>query len=155
MKFDTIHKAQEHFLSYQHFDGEDNTDYWLSYEPKPKIGEWMLFQHIRHNSSNEFGMEWEISRPILGLIVGHTVWDQALVLEYIEEWRAFHWWNEYKNGDYYQAIAERGKEVKHIQFWTDHINVLGHWPVKPSFSQLKKAYKTKGQVVNGNLTFFN
>lgn len=99
--------------------------YWGDWQRKPKFGEWMLFKHWR-------GEDNMISKPILALTLGHTLWDQALVLEYVEEWRGFH---------INQMKFVPDKEVKHVQLWTDEIIVLGQWEQKPSFSELRKALK--------------
>lgn len=130
MKFKNKREAVTFFRDYKSFKGVF-PDYW-SNGRFSQMGEWLLFKHIKHTDKG-----YNISRPILALVVGHTIWDQALVIEFVEEWRAFHF-NNYI-GDYY--IMEEDKDVDHIQFWTDDIEVMGSWKHKPTFRELKKAMK--------------
>jgi|GEM_PF-6009105 len=146
MIFKTIEEAKEHFYTYSEIpEGKYNPNkewYTYHYDPKPEMGDWLLFQHIKGKT---------ISRPIFALCCGHTVWDQALVLEYVEPWRT--WFSNLYIGDP-EDLDEDGdpnsadwfisyiyKECKQIQFWTENIRVLGFWKTKPKFRQLREAYK--------------
>lgn len=141
MEFQTIQEAEKIFNPYLPLiktDSKKEISYWDEYDPKPKMGEWLLFKHIKIENDTLV-----VSRPILGLVVGHTIWDMALVLEYVTEWRAWeHWCQIYnpKATEYYSISCEN-KKVKHIQFWTDNIIVIGHWQHKPSFRELRAALK--------------
>lgn len=137
MRFETREEAYQHFVRYASLPKETKLpDYWMNYKDKPKMGDWLLFRHICN--------EKEISEPILALVIGHTIWDQALVLEYVTEWRTWEANTEYNcNPKYnlYVSLSFIDKETKQIQFWTDDIQVLGHWKIKPNFKQLLKSYR--------------
>ena len=130
MKFNTLKEANKIFRQYKPFDGV-YPDYWVNFTHL-KMGEWFIFQHIIGDAVKPM-----ISRPILALCVGHTIWDQALVIEFVEEWRPFHYLNYI--GDY--QLMNTNKSVEHIQFWTDDIKVLGKWKTKPNFKQIRKSLK--------------
>lgn len=137
MNFNTLLEAESLYRIYSEMseiDKQNDISYWNDVRKKPKMGDWCLFKHIRYKNE-----KYEISTPILALIVGHNVWDMALVIEYVEEWWGWQINSKVLNthvNDYY-SIAESDKEVKHIQFWTDNIIILGHWKHKPTFSQLR------------------
>lgn len=144
MEYKTIEEVYDKFAKYEPLSDVDKINsksYWYEYEPLPVMGEWILFKHVK--TIYPKGVEYEslISKPILGLVVGHTVWDQALVLEYVTEWRGFEVNSEVFTGGYYDSIALGDKKVKHIQFWTDNIIVLGHWKTKPTFFELRQSFK--------------
>lgn len=141
MQFKTIKEVEEKFNKYEDLSEIDklkNISYWTEHKKFPKMGDWMLFKHVQNHDD---GKESEISKPILGLIIGHTIWDQALVLEYVTEWRGYEINSEVLINDCYWSISINDKEVKHIQFWSDNIIVLEQWKNKPTFRELRKAFK--------------
>lgn len=140
MIFDSTYEAYKWFRRYEIYTDADfdfNTEgYWLQTQDKlnMKMGDWFLFRHVKDGSL--------ISRPILGLFVGHTIWDQALVIEYVEQKRAWGWSHEVitnKELNYSMHINQLDQEVDHVQFWTDDIKVLGHWKSKPTRAELRAA----------------
>jgi len=145
MKFLTLKEAEAHFYPYLPLSETDKAkeiSYWDKYLEKPTMGEWLLFKHVMRDENSE-----SISRPILGLVVGHTFWDMALVLEYVTEWRAWECNSKVLNTnvDSYYPIVDNDKTVKHIQFWTDNIIVIGHWEYKPKFKELRAAFSSYNQ----------
>lgn len=140
MVFKNIHEARNWFLNYLPLE-DKVPEFWTQYDHKSwKFGDYILFQHIKDGKT--------ISRPIYGIFTNFTVWDQALVMGFIQNRRA---WtsheiitNAERNISY--PICCLDDEVEQIQFWTDNIKVLGHWKYKPSISELKsglyKQYNT-------------
>ena len=109
---------------------------------KWEFGEWILFQHIEYSYDKTNPIM--IGRPQLAIFTNYKIWDQALVINFIEKPRA--WKNHHEvitNPDinYSEAISQGDDKVNAIQFWTDNINVLGHWKTKPSIGELKSAMK--------------
>ena len=105
----------------------------MSKNPNLKFGDWFLFQHIKGET---------ISRPILAIFVGFNIWDQALVIQFIESPRAYRNFHHYiSNPDinYEMCLAERVVETEQIQFWTDDIKIIGYWKHKPNFKEIKKS----------------
>ena len=126
MKFTTLSEAEAHFSPYTPLSTTDilkGMCYWTEYLKKPTMGEWLLFKHVKRDENTS-----TISKPILGLVVGHSIWDMALVLEYVTEWRAWEHNTEVLNPNVkcHYPIASNDKTVKHIQLWTDNIIVIGH-----------------------------
>lgn len=147
MIFDNLQKAKEWFRQYKPLP--DNFDWANCYYhdlqtenaflPRLEFGDWILFKHID-------GHKKSISRPILALFIKWSMWDMALVINFIESERAWMWksYHEvyYSNKkDYSGSPFTFDSEVETIQFWTDDIQVLGHWKQKPTISQLKIALK--------------
>ena len=101
-------------------------------------GQWLLFQHIRslHNSK-----DFEISRPILVMFLDHTIWDQALVIEFVESRKSYQNIHKYKNNYGEFELSNLDIQTEQIQFWTDDINILGIFDSKPNFKEIRKAYK--------------
>lgn len=133
MKFDDIKSFKDRFYTYKELPKNFKLpDYWMNYEEKPKFGDWILFRRICKRG---------IGRPILALCVGHTIYDQSLVLEYVENYRGFHHNSELLNlstGCYY-PVSDNDRKVENVIFWFDDIQILGHWKSKPSFRQLRKS----------------
>ncbi len=144
MVFANVQKAREWFLDYKPLTEvvpmmyKDNIDF------KPIIGDWFLFRHIKPIDS------WSgpevISRPILAIFIDWDVWDQALVIRYQQGRRAWESSQQYEtehDGKKYQwKMFHQTLEVEDIQFWTDDIQILGHWKRKPTITLLKNALKT-------------
>jgi len=82
-------------------------------------GHWILIRHVRPKA--ECRKEKEISRPILALFVGFSLWDHALVVNFVRT-------NYELQGD---------PKIERIALWSDNILVLGHWNHKPTLSEVK------------------
>ncbi len=140
MKFNNIKDMYAHYFAYEPYLYEyDEKNTYLNLVDKPVMGDWLLFKHIIPEKN-------QISKPILALIIGHTFWDMALVLEYVTETRAFEYNSQIYNEitDQYRFYFEySGKEIQYIQFWTDDIEILGHWKNKPSFKEIKFSLNNK------------
>jgi hypothetical protein len=136
MVFEKLYTAKEWFLNYTEFE-KPVINFWTEYDSKDwKFGDFILFQHIKD--------EKVISRPILGIFTSFTIWDQALVMNFIQNKRAWTFSHELitnPEGGYKMLIGFLDDEIETIQFWTDNINVLGHWKNKPNLSELKSALK--------------
>lgn len=145
MIFKTLREARDWFLKYKPLTEEvisfcykhDHTDW--------EFGDWILFQHITHNEEQTGDFDKQlISRPILAIFTNFKIWDQALVINYVQPQRAWMRSHEVYNSPeskYTSYICELDDEVEAIQFWTDDIKVLGHWKHKPTIAQLKLALK--------------
>jgi hypothetical protein len=131
--FKDVHEAREWFRKYRPLkEGEfdyDTEGYHCFNDVE--MGDWLLFNHIREYKT--------ISRPILGLVAGHNIWDQALVLEIVEPRRAFHH-NSTINEDYETPISLVDQDVQYFIFWDDDIRVIGHWKFKPKVKELRSVF---------------
>ncbi len=134
MKFKPLSKEIAHSIpNFIDFEGED---------AKWEFGEWILFQHIKYSYDKINPIM--IGRPQFAIFTNYKIWDQALVINFIEKPRA--WENHHEvitNPDinYSEAISQGDDKVDAIQFWTDNIKILGHWKIKPTISDLKLAMK--------------
>ena len=146
-KFKTREDARDWFRSYTPLanqepgQGDDSAEIALLKIP---IGHWILFQYT-HSVWNASPAKFEISRPVFGLFVGISIWDQATVVNIVEKKRAWMWWSEVLNNPapefskFYTRVAELDPEVESFELWTGSIDLLGHWEVKPTISELKAA----------------
>ena len=136
MVFEKLYVARNWFLNYTEFE-KPVINFWYDYDSHGwKFGDYVLFQHIKDGKS--------ISRPILGIFTSFTVWDQALVMNFIQNKRAWTFSHELITNPehgYKMAIGFLDDEIECIQFWTDNINVLGYWKRKPTLTELKTAIK--------------
>jgi len=83
-QFNNRYEAIKEFRNYQPIN-EEVVDFWTKYNwGKWKMGDWVLIQYINCR-------EKQISRPIYGMFVDFTIWDQALVVHIIEKQRAMRW----------------------------------------------------------------
>lgn len=148
MVHETLHKARNWFLNYKDLSTAQGIQipfFWTKYNHQGwNFGDRILFQHIKPGK----GQSSLISRPIYAIFVGWSVWDQALVMHFVENRRA--WMNsssveiKYNNKEYEpMSVYMHDMEVQHIQFWTDNIKVLGHWDYKPELKELKTALNGK------------
>lgn len=134
MNFDTIQDAKKIFMEYHPFKKDDFKGFWMHYDWDDwKFGDYILIQHVKGSSS--------VSRPIYGIFIDTGVWDQALVVHFIEKRRA--WQIHNSIGKYNYCIALLDPEITTIQLWTDDIHVLGHWKLKPTIQQMKSALLLK------------
>lgn len=134
--FNKLYEARNWFRDYK---PSDEKVPWFSYRSDLTyhFGDWVLFQHIKY-SNNQTVM----SRPIFGICVGFTVWDQALVLEFVENTRA---WESFSflSGEFdsEEPISHKDREIQHFQFWTENIKPLGIWKSRPTITELREALK--------------
>jgi hypothetical protein len=147
-KFNDIEEAREWFRNSKDISKTDLDKipfFWDELEKhRWKFGEWILFQHI-HSIENAKS-SGKITRPILAIFTGFKIWDQALVINFVEQPRAWIWYHEVitnKEIGYSMQVGSLDDEVEAIQFWTDNIHVMGHWKSKPSLGQLKEAMSRK------------
>ena len=154
MTFDDIHEARRWFLDYKELDKQtDDTiiNFWYKYDFKNwRFGDYILFQHIENNSSHSVTgipiVSLSIGRPQYAIFTSFTIWDQALVMQFVESKRAWMHFTDIvtnKESGYKMPMSTLDDEVEAIQFWTDNIHVLGHWKAKPNLSELKIALKNK------------
>ena len=146
MDFNSLYEARNWFLNYKEFE-TPVIGFWYNYDFNSlKFGDYILFQHIKSLNLNN---QMVISRPILAIFTSFTIWDQALVLNFIQNKRAWTYSNSCisnpENG-YKMLIGHMDDEIENIQFWTDNIHVLHHWKTKPSLSQLRLGLKN--QITN-------
>ena len=138
MEFKNVYEARKWFLNYNEFI-EDIISFCYKYDSSNwEFGDFILFQHIINGQ--------KISRPILGIFTSFTVWDMALVLNFVQKRRAWTYSHEViTNPDinYKMLVGHLDDEIETIQFWTDNIKVLGHWKSKPSIKQLKEGLNEK------------
>lgn len=143
MNFRNIYEAKEWFLKYIPLKNKA-INFCYDYPEtkyKWKFGDWILIQHIQHSTNNEM----VISRPILAIFTGYTIWDQAWVINFVQQKRA--WMNSHQvktnpELEYYWFVSGLDYEVETIQFWTDNMHVIAHWKHKPTISELKHALTT-------------
>jgi hypothetical protein len=147
MIFENIYEARNWFLKYSPISEEEDDKipfFWHNLsDHKWEFGDWILIQHI---IEKEHGKDREISRPILAIFTNFKIWDQALVINFVQPQRAWMLSHEVitnKELRYSMYISSLDDEVESIQFWTDNINVLGHWKNKPSIGEIKKALNKK------------
>ncbi len=134
MIFENIHKANEWFLNYQPL--EVDVPYFLDTQSNWEFGDWILFQHIKSQKPRL------ISRPILAIFNRYNIWDQALVISFLQKKRAWTWFHKVTTSPTYDSlIIDMDDELEHIQFWTDNIYLLQHWKSKPTLGQLKESLK--------------
>jgi len=143
MNFGNIYEAKRWFLDYKELDkqtGDSIINFWYNYDFKDwKFGDYILFQHVEDGR--------KIGRPQYAIFTSFTVWDQSLVMQFVQNKRA--WMNSTTISSNRKGFIEShvisicmlDDEVEKIQFWTDNIHVLGHWKFKPSASELKSALK--------------
>lgn len=147
MIFKNKHEARKWFLKYKPLT-ENVISFCYEYDSKNwGFGDWILFHHIT-NEQNYDGdscstsNELVISRPILAVFTNFKIWDQALVINFIQPERAWMYSHQVitnPENNYSMHIMSLDDEVEAIQFWTDNIKVLGHWKQKPSIKDLRLA----------------
>lgn len=93
-----------------------------------KFGDWILIQHVK--PAKESDTKYQISEPIFALFVGFTVWDQALVINYIRPLND-------------AQVFDHDPEVEHIPLWHENCIVLDHWHEKPTISELRMGLRNK------------
>lgn len=117
------------------FDGVEPTGEYGSpfYEdprcPILQFGDWFYFRHLWQPA--EFNGSIFLSRPILAIFLGHTVWDQALVVTFVEVLRGR------------TKLLNQEPDTESIAIWSDNIVLLGHWKSRPTFRQIREAGRSK------------
>ena len=145
MKFESALQAKDYFFKYRQFPEGYSALLYYRDLGKPEgmvfnMGEWALIRHVWRHGKRE-----ELSDLMLILVVGHTVWDQAIVLEFVQDWRRWQYKAEvlHESGDFYLSLAEGDRQVEHIQFWTDDVAVLGRWDKRPGFHEILNAVRNE------------
>lgn len=137
MIFENLYDAKFFYRQYRDLeDGEYNpkiNGYYQNHAVHNdlKFGQYILFKHITSDN--------KISRPILALFMGYNVWDQALVIEFVEDRKVYMSYHKVITDNYSMTIDSIDIQTEQIQFWTDDIILLGHWKSKPNWKLLKKA----------------
>ena len=132
--FNSINEARKWFRSYKEIS--EKIPWFLEEtDEKLKFGNWVLFQHIIFSNKKAY-----ISRPILGIFVGYSIWDQAIVFNIIEQRRAWEFFVKIlsnKELNIYMYPMEFDPEVQSFETWTSNIKILEYWNSKPTKNQLK------------------
>lgn len=137
-QYDTRWQAREENLKYKR-SMEESPGFWNNYDKKWEIGDHVLIQHFTDWEEGKGSM---VSRPVLGIFVGYSVWDQALVVNIIEKPRAWMRYCEVKNSkdsEYYTNYTCLDPQVESMELWIGDIKVLGYWKYKPSHTELINA----------------
>lgn len=92
-----------------------------------KQGEFFLFQKLSTRTDNN-GM----SRPVLAMCVEFDVYDQAVVIRYIEFPRT---WEDKRLGH------RRTSVISETVLWNTAIYVFGKWVGKPNWKEILAAYR--------------
>ena len=148
MIFNNMEEARDWFLNYKSLDEESDNKIPFFWDDlgnhKWKFGDWILIQHIK--SDEDDNKKRVISRPILAIFTNLKIWDQALVINFVQQQRAWMFSHKVTTNPEYginMHICTLDDEIEAIQFWTDNIKVLGHWKIKPSIGEIKKALDKK------------
>lgn len=140
-QFKNRHEAIQEFRSYRPTD-EKVVSFWTKYNWQDwEMGDWVMIQYVKYRDGQNL-----ISRPIYGMFVGVSVWDQALVIHLIEKPRAWMCHAEILTNPelgIYMNLATLDPETEPFELWTSNIKVLGHWKRKPTIGELKKSYKER------------
>lgn len=133
--FEDIEEARKWHRNYTELVNPVKTESLLGSNPKIKLGDWVLFQHIYEGET--------ISRPILGLFVGWGAMDHALVFNYVESPRAYlkFSFKKTKHGECSYDLCD--PDIQYVAIWSDDVHRLGSWGRKPSISELKDSMKNR------------
>lgn len=135
MIFESRYEALRWFRKYSIYSGEVKDEM----PEDVKFGDFLLFRHIDGDGD---GNNPTISRPILGVFVGFSVWDMALVFQFVESERAWEFSHKVITNKELKTklpLAFRDKEVECIPLWNQSVKVIGKWRNKPTISQLKES----------------
>jgi len=90
-----------------------------------KFGDYILFQE--YQDRNYKGV-FKVTKPIFAIYLGFFVADQAFAFNYVK------WVNENREEVY--------DIDNHIE-WSDYINILGIWKVKPTWQEIISKYRNQ------------
>lgn len=133
MIFESRYEAFRWFRKYTPYEGEVD----IRIPEDLKFGDFVLFRHIDGNSGTP-----TISRPIFGVFVGYSVWDMALVFQFVEKertWEFSHRVITNKDLNISLLVGALDREVEYVPLWSSGIKVIGYWKTKPTISQLKES----------------
>lgn len=142
--FESVEKAREWARQYRPIDV--NPEWYIYIKDKQLLafGDWILFQHIKYERKSDTEHQAFASRPLFGLFTNWTLWDMALVLNFVEKPRAYmHHCTTEKDEKWVMPIYTNDDDVQTFQQWTENIHMLGIWKNKPSITELKTAYANK------------
>jgi hypothetical protein len=131
MIFQEKYEAKRWFRKYTPYEGKVKDEI----PDGIKFGDFVLFRHIN-------GTDKLISRPILGVFVGFSVWDMSLVFQFVEKLRAWEYHHKVitnRELGISLHLASMDREVEYVPLWHDGIKVIQKWGNKPTISQLKQA----------------
>lgn len=146
-QFKNVAEMREWARQYKPIDVNPEWYIYIKDKQLLEFGDWILFQHIMYERKSDKEHQAFASRPLFGLFVTWTVWDQALVLNFIEKNRAYMLHcavNKEITHPEYADIFPFGCEdptIETFQQWTENVHMLGVWKQKPSISDLRIAYK--------------
>lgn len=121
-----------HKNGFYHSEIDDYLENYLEF------GQYILFKHIKDGN--------KISRPILGIFLGYNIWDQALVIEFVEKRKNYmdiHDVITNKDKNYTMIASSLDIQTEQIQFWTDDIILMGFWNYKPNWKEMKSSLINK------------
>jgi hypothetical protein len=135
MIFESRYEAFRWFRKYSPYEGDvkDEIPEGL------KFGDFVLFRHIDGDGD---GKTPTISRPIFGIFVGFSVWDMALVFQFVEKERAWEFSHKVITNKELKIKLHVGaldREVEYIPLWNQSVKIIGQWKSKPTISQLKES----------------
>lgn len=109
----------------------------LAHTPLFKIGDFILLQEYIYDFENK---RFNVGEPVLVMFVRHFVADQTIGFDAIK------WTKDFSN-----------HEIEQFSFieWHDYIDILGHWPKRPTFRELKAAFMTRNNNAFGTYDDIN
>ena len=101
--------------------------------PQLTFGDFFLFQIYHSLPSGQYG----VGEPTLAIFTSYDVWDQALACYYLP-WRP----SKYSAQSYGAGpLNYREHEIKGFGEWNDYMVILDHWNHRPTFRELREAFR--------------
>jgi len=115
---------------------------------KLEFGDYILFQEYQQDKHDGTQYHYKVTKPILAIYLGCFVADQTLGFNYVR-------WNNENHTVYvtnehvtkYPTCKEVEKIESHIE-WSDYIDILGHWKIKPRWREIIKSYRQQNLKQN-------
>lgn len=101
------------------------------------MGQYFLHEYVEFKDGKLF-----LHYPKLSIYVNCLIYDQALVIEYINYRRKWEWNFTYDQEDspYKPYLAESNTIIDECILWDDQLLIYDVWDSKPNWSQLKASY---------------
>lgn len=144
MIFNKLYEAKNFVRDYKPISFEkDKFPNHLENDPILKFGQYILFQHVKIENKQPL-----ISKPILGLFVGYSIWDMAAVINIVELPRAYIYSEKIQvvtnpKLNISLPIFELDPQVENFVLWHDDIIILGIYNNKPNWKNLRIDYKKR------------
>lgn len=110
---------------------------FLGHVGKIEFGDYLLFQEYTQLEHDGEQYNYCIDKPILVIYLGCFSADQTLGFNYVK-------WNNDRHIERNSTGYISNKQVEdigcHIE-WSDYIDIVGHWKVKPKYGQILSAYR--------------